>query len=669
MLSKEVQETMQRVRHFLLCSAVLLTAALGTAGAQSSAESVKSPDGNLEFTFETASGNQPAATGGQLGYRVSYRGKPLILRSQLGLELQNTRPLGAAVTITSASRGSADETYRLVVGKANPVRDRYNSLRIEVTEAGESGRKLVMEARAYDDGVAFRYVMPEQAQAGEFRLVKEGTQFRISKDAIAYPILLRSYRTSYENEFVRLNLTRIDQDMIVGLPLLMEAPGVAWVAITEAGLDQYAGMYLCGAPGNGNTLLQMRLSPNLDDPKLAVIGSLPHRSPWRVLLVGDEPGRLIESNMLVNLNPPSAIADTSWIKPGKSAWSWWSGNSTTGSALKGGMNTETMKYYTDFAADAGLEYLLVDGGWSSRNDVTKSNPNIDVPEIVRYAGSKKVKVWLWLHWTSVDKQMEQAFPLYEKWGIVGVKIDFMDSNDQRMVDFYHRVAKKAAEHHLMVDYHGAYPPNGMQRTWPNVLTHEGVMGLEYLKWSASVDPDHNVMLAFTRMLAGPMDYTPGGFDNRSKGDLESRNRDPMVMGTRAHQLALYAVFESPLQMVSDRPGAYEGQPTFEFIRSVPTSFDETRVISGEVGQYITVARRQDKEWYVGSITNWTARNLEIPMSFLGAGNYSAEIYADAPDADRLPKNVTISKQRVNRTTKLSVRLAPGGGHAMRIRPQ
>lgn len=653
MLAEEVQKTMRWVCHFFIGSAVLLAAAF--------AESVKSPDGNLEFTFETASG--------QLGYRVSYRGKPLILRSQLGLELQNARPLGAAVTITSASQGSVDETHRLVAGKANPVRDRYNSLRIEVTEAGEPGRKLVMEARAYDDGAAFRYVMPEQAQAGEFRLVKEGTQFLISKDAIAYPIFLKNYRTSYENAFVKLNLSRIDQDMIMGLPLLMEAPGVAWVAITEAGLDEYAGMYLGRAPGGNAALLEARLSPNLDDPKLAVIGSLPHRSPWRVLLVGDQPGRLIESNLIVNLNPPSAIADTSWIKPGKSAWSWWSGNSTTGSTLKGGMNTATMNYYTDFAAKSGLEYMLVDGGWSSRNDVTKSNPTIDVPEIVRYAASKNVKVWLWLHWTSVDKQMEQAFPLYEKWGVVGVKIDFMDSNDQRMVDFYHRVAKKAAEHHLMIDYHGAYPPNGWQRTWPNVLTHEGVMGLEYLKWSAAVDPDHNVMLAFTRMLTGPMDYTPGGFDNRSKGDFEARNRDPMVMGTRAHQLALYAVFESPLQMVSDRPGAYEGQPGFEFIRGVPTSFDETRVISGEVGQYITVARRQDKAWYVGSITNWTARNLEIPLSFLGAGNYSAGIYADAPDADRLPKNVSISKQRVNRTTTLTIKLAPGGGHAMRIRPE
>ncbi len=638
-------------------------AALVFAACAAGAEIVTSPGGAIHLTVETLEN-------GQLAYEVAVNGRPLLLPSKLGLDLQGQPLLGPEVTLGSVSRGSVDASFDVVTGKANPVRDRYNWLKVDASGSRRWERRITIEARVYDDAVAFRYVVPQQESIRQLRLAKELTQFHVSKDATAYPLFLKDYRTSYENILSKSPLSRIPQAATIGLPLLINVPGVAWMAITEADLDEYAGMYLGTAAGEmSNSTLEVRLSPSITEPELAVTGTLPHRSPWRVLLVGTEPGRLIESNAIVALNPPPAITDTKWIRGGKAAWSWWSGNSATGAGFEGGMDQRTMQYYTDFAAQSGLEYLLVDAGWAARGDVTRMQPRIDIPELVKYAAARNVNVWLWLHWTSVDRQMEEAFPLYEKWGVTGVKIDFMDSNDQRMVDFYHRVVKKAAEHHLMVDFHGAYPPTGLQRTYPNLMTHEGVLGLEYNKWSAVPDPDHNVMLAFTRMLAGPMDYTPGGFENATRADFVARNKDPMTMGTRAHQIALYAVFESPLQMVSDRPGAYKDQPAFEFIRAVPTTWNQTRVLKAEVGEYVSIARRHGKEWYVGTITNWTPREIDLPLEFLEPGKYDAEIYSDAADSDRSPKNISIRKQPVDRSTVLRVTMAPGGGHAVRIRPR
>ncbi len=385
--------------------------------------------------------------------------------------------------------------------------------------------------------------------------------------------------------------------------------------------------------------------------------------------------------MVANLNPPSAIGDTSWIKPGKTPWDWWNGSQAKGVAHPG-KNNETMKYYIDFAARNKFEYMLIDAGWAAgfpampgqaaqsrrRADLTKSIAAIDMPMLVEYAKSKNVRLWLWAHFRDMYDQMDDAFGQYEKWGIAGVKVDFMDRTDQWMVNWYRTAAQKAANHHLMIDFHGAFKPDGMQRTYPNVLTREGVMGAEYNKWSARITPKHDVTLAFTRMLAGPMDYTPGGFDNVTRENFVARNRAPMVMGTRAHHTALYVVFESELQMVSDSPDAYDGQKETEFLKAVPASWDETRVLNGVPPKYITVARRRGNEWFVGSITDWDARELDVPLNFLGSGNYDAEIYADGPNAAVQPKDSVVERRRVNAQSVLKVKLAPGGGNAMRIVP-
>jgi len=461
-------------------------------------------------------------------------------------------------------------------------------------------------------------------------------------------------------------------EMLVGFPLLLHEPGVAWLAITEADLEGNSAMYLVSP---ALQTLESKLAPGITDPGICVQGTLPHHSAWRVIQVASDPGRLIESNVVTSLSPPPRIQDISWIHAGRSAWDWWSGRVDQNG--RPAFTTQNMKRYVDFAAQEGLEYMLVDAGWQqggsdadiiAPGDITKMNGSVNIPEVVRYAGGKGVKVWIWVNWAALDRQMEEAFPLYRKWGVAGVKIDFMSRDDQQMIAFYYRVAETAARYHLMVDFHGATKPTGMERTWPNVLGYEAVAGMEHNKWTRRDNPGHELMLPFTRMLAGAMDYTPGGFDNSTREGFVARNERPMVMGTRAHQLAMYVVYFAPFQMVSDDPLAYRDQPSFQFIHDVPATWDETRVLNGEPGEFITIARRRGAEWFLGSMTNWTPRKFEVPLAFLGAGRYRAEIYADAEDADRLPKNVAIRKQTVDAGTRLNVRLAPGGGLAVRFVP-
>ena len=631
--------------------------------------SLTSPDGRIQLSFSVA--KQTNTSTGELTYAVSFQGKPVVVNSPLGLQLERETALGAMVrSISGGSVSKIDESYTVPAGKANPIRNLCNALSLKVDEVAGS---FTVEARAYNDGVAFRYLLP--APQNEVRIENERTRFRLAKDGMTYPLVLRNYRTSWEDNYRAVPLSGISPESLIALPFLAEVPGAAWIAITEANLDNYPGMYL-RRDGNDDFTLSARLSPRLDDPSYSAYLRGALQTPWRIVMIADDPGRLIESNIVTNLNPPSAIADTSWIKPGKAAWDWWSGSTADNVNFTPGMNTATMKHYIDFASSAKLQYMMVDAGWArkvarsgpydSGSELSETNPDVNIAEIISHAKQKNIGVWLWAHWLDVDRQMEQVFPLFEKWGVAGVKIDFMDRDDQEMVNFYRRVAAKAAQHHLMLDFHGAFKPDGLRRTYPNVLTREGVMGLEYNKWSGRITPDHNVMLAFTRMLAGPMDYTPGGMRNATKEQFEPRGLKPMVMGTRAHQTALFVVYESPFMMVSDYPEAYASQKELAFISAVPTTWDETRVLNARVGDYITIARRRAKEWYVGSIAGSHGAELSIPLSFLGPGNWNAEIYSDAQDAAQNPTHTVLEKQAVNSSTVLKVKLVSGGGQAVRI---
>jgi alpha-glucosidase len=659
-------------RRNLFQCVVFLSLVCLALGPSSTAATLSSPDGKLSLSLETVAdaGIPPAQ---RLVYTVQFCGKQVIEPSALRLEFEGQPSLGADVRIVNTTASSEERTYRLVTGKASQVRDRYNALLVDLEEPGAMARKLTIEARAYDDAVAFRYVVPEQKPINRFRLTKEGTEFRVAQDATAYALVLPNFRSGYESEYLKLPISAFSNQggvasrVLIGLPLLMEIPGVAWIGIAEADLRDYSSMYLMNPSGSwAGHWFESVLAPSIEDPDVIVKGSLPHHSAWRVLLVGDQPGRLVESNVITSLNPESEIADTSWIRAGRASWDWWNGS--LGADGKRSYTTQTMKYYVDFAAKSGFEYMLVDAGWSDKNDITKMNGSVDVPELVRYAQQKGVKVWIWLLGNAVDRQMDEAFPVYEKWGVAGLKIDFILLDDQHGINFYYRVAKKAAEHHLMLDFHGATKPSGIERTYPNILGYEAVLGMENAKVGRRDNPDYHTTIPFTRMLAGPMDYTPGAFDNSTREDFIPRMESPMVMGTRAHQLAMYAVFQAAFQMVSDTPKAYENQPDFRFIQNAPASWDETRVLNGQPGEYVTIARRHGKEWFLGSLNNWNARQLDVSLDFLAAGSYTAEIYSDAADAKQHPKNARIERKPVNRTSHLQLTLAPGGGYAAQLTP-
>jgi alpha-glucosidase len=395
--------------------------------------------------------------------------------------------------------------------------------------------------------------------------------------------------------------------------------------------------------------------------------------------MADSPGKLIESTTILNLNDPCAIEDTSWIKPGKAAWDWWSGPVAPGKHFDVGTNNETVKYFVDFAAEMHLQYMVVDEGWyadkDSRKrkdydyDLTKTVPEIDLPMLIKYAKQRKVGLVLWMHWVPVSKQMDRVFPYLHKLGIKGVKVDFMDHDDQQMVEFYHRVVKCAAKNHLLIDLHGAYKPTGLMRTYPNFVTQEGVMGAEYNKWSMRITPSYNLTLPFTRMAVGPMDYTPGGFRNVTVEQFEKHSTAPLVMSTRAQELAKFVVFLSPLQMVADYPGAYENEQGTEFIKAVPSNWDETRVLAGEIGKYIVVARRKGDTWYLGAMTNESPAKLSVELDFLGNGNYTLSGFKDGPNAAKNATDVLKVSMPVNSSTKLELNLAPAGGFAAALTPR
>jgi alpha-glucosidase len=654
-----------------LATAALLLSLLPARSARAADElTVASPDGKVVISFALKSNPQPYLPGVRAYYRVSYGGVPVLTDSPLGLDFEGAPPLDHDFEITGTDRHSRGESWTNRFGALRNVPDHYNQLRISLREKPAPGRQVDVIFRAYNEGATFRYFLPQQTALEKFTLMAENTGFYFARDASAFALNKGRFNTDNEGEYLRTNLNAIKPASIINLPLLVEVPGGPWVALLEADLTDYAGMYVGGVPGFENALVS-KLSPGPDRMDQVFIGSTPKATPWRVLLINDRPGGLIESNYLVlNLSAPSAIADTSWIVPGKAAWDWWSGDYDENVDFKPGMNTPTMEHYIDFAAEHHLEYMLVDAGWYPAKKYTDAGniltyvPEVNVPEIIAYGKQKGMKVLLWVYWEAIDKQMDAALDLYSKWGAAGIKVDFMNRDDQEMVNFYERLARKTAEHHLVLDYHGAYKPTGLRRTYPNLLTREGVMGLEYNKWSDRSTPVHNVTIPFTRMLAGPMDYTPGCFNNATREQFKPRNLDPMCQTTRAQQLAMYVVFESPLVMLSDYPEIYDHNPEMEFLDKVPTVWDETKVVNGEPAQYVTIARRHGDNWFLGAMTNWDSRDLEIPLNFLGTGEFEAQIFADGANADKVATSVAISKKPVKAGDNLTIHLASGGGAAV-----
>ena len=618
-----------------------------------------SPDGNIVFTLNT---NKNIAT-----YAIAYQNNFLIKNSKLNLVFEDNGMLKNADTHPPVFT-EVNENYDLIVGKAKRVNNHYKQVIISLSTI--NSYKVNLEVRAFKDGIAFRYILPKQNKTS-FTLLEEQTQFNFTTDPIIKALLLPNYTSSHEGLYTTMPLSKIKEDTLMDMPSLFQLPNQTFVAITEAALLDYAGMYLIKHKG----VLSGKLSPLPNQINIKVKAILPHKSPWRVILISNRVGALIESNIITSLNEPSKIKDWSWLKPGTTTFPWWNGTIIPDN-IKGGNNFETNKYYIDFSAAnnikshtiveyGGHEWYTNDGeGYQPGNnvDITKPVAELDIKKVCDYAKSKNVEIRVWTHWKALYPKLDKAFALFEKWGINGMMVDFLDRDDQEMVNIQTEILQKAAKHHLHIQFHGAYKPTGLSRTYPNELTREGTLNYEHDKWDNMVSPDADMDIFFTRMLAGSTDYHLGGFRALPYSKFVVQNFRPYVMGTRCHMLAMYVVLENYLPMICDYPDAYIGEPGFEVLKNIPTTWNETHVPNAKVGEYISIARRKNDTWYIGTITNLTAREIKLKLNFLLAGNYSAEIYSDAPDNNENANHLIKKNKVVNHSTILNLVLSSGGGN-------
>jgi len=645
------------VRPLLVVSCLVLQFAAfrafgSEAGGSDSQMTVASPEGKVVVRVKAS----------PFSYSVSFNGAAVVVDSPLGLDLKG-QVASEKMTLVESHQSTQDATTTPVWGKTNSIRNHYNELTLTFTDGGTPAHQLGMVVRAYADGVALRYRLPEQG--GSFVVTRERTGFRFRGDPTVWATTYPAFHNSSEQHYPRGRVSDLTTGSIVGLPLLAELKPDLYAAIAEADLTDWAGLSL--RPDNDG--LVASLSPRLDGNGL-VAGTLPHDSPWRVIMLGTTPGALIESSLIENLSLPSAIADTSWIKPGMTAWDhWWSGDTK--------VDNETIKEYIAFAGEMGFPYQLIDWHWygepdDPKSDITKPDESLDWKGILQFAKDRHVREWLWLHSGDVNRalkagKLDAAFAVYEQWGIAGVKIDFMDSDDQAMVNWYISVVQAAAAHHLMVDYHGAFKPTGLRVTYPNLLTREGVLGNEYNKFSSRVTPTHKLTIPFTRMLVGPMDYTPGGFLNRSPAEWK-QTTPTEVIGSRAQELALFVVYWSPLTCVTDAPEHYRNQPGLDFLRVVPTVWDETRVLDGAVGEHIVIARRSGKRWFVGGMTADQAYSYRLSLGFLGSGSYTAHLYLDPAKAGARYEALDQNTRKVTQKDTLTLNMRVAGGAALYFEP-
>jgi len=609
----------------------------------------------------------------RIRYSVSWTGREVISPSPVSMTLGGNLVLGQNPKIlNSGTRSLCEKSMPAVREKRAIVTDRFNELSLNFR--GDYG----IIWRAYDDGVAYRFLT---AMKGKIQIVGEEATFCFPENETVFFPFIKSFQTPFEAGYASVPLGDIGPGQFGFAPVVVNSRSGMKIAITESDLFDYPGMFLAGIE-RGRPALAGKFAPfpleekQTRDRTVVVAKEADYIAetagrrayPWRVIVIAEKDGNLIESDIVYRLARPVALKDTAWIKPGKVAWDWWNANNISGVDFKSGLNTETYLSYIDFAAKFGLEYVILDEGWSSPADLFQVNPEIDMATLLARAKDKDVGLILWCVWLTLDRQLESALDMFALWGVKGIKVDFMDRDDQKMVNFYWQTAEAAAKRHLIVDFHGAHKPTGMRRAYPNVLTTEGVMGLEYSKWSSSITPEHDLLIPFIRMLAGPMDFTPGAMRNAQEKQFRPIFNVPMSQGTRCHQLAMYVAYESPLQMLCDAPSAYMKEPeAMEFLSAVPTTWDETIVLDARIGDYLVVARKNGEDWYLGAMTDGTPRTLEIETKFLGSGAWTADIYRDGANAARFASDFKKEKKTMTAGDKIRIELAPGGGWAARIR--
>jgi alpha-glucosidase len=624
---------------------------------------ISSPDSKISLTV---------SVGNEIKWSVSREGKELLTDSKIAMILADGRSLGENEKVKKALVSQLNDIIiPVVANKKSSITDNCNVLTITFSSG------FSIQFRAYNDGVAYRF---ETSLKEDITVKNEISEFLFPSGSFAWYPLETSFMSHNERTFIYSSIDTLVNKHLASLPALFQVGGTD-VLITESDIEDYPGMWIKGA-GSGKISGIWSKYPDAEklvgDRNLFITSTKDYIAktkgtrtfPWRVFVIAPSDVKLLESDLVFKLAQPNKIADTKWIKPGHVAWDWWNANNIYGVDFQSGINNDTYKYYIDFAAKNGIEYIILDEGWYRQANVLEQIPDINIPELCQYAEKKHVGIILWVVWKSFWDKIDEAVALYEKWGVKGVKVDFMQRDDQKVVNFYLEAARKTAEHHLLLDFHGAYKPDGLGRTWPNALTREGVKGMENDKWSKDINPDHDATLPFTRMVAGPMDYTPGAMVNMDKANFTANYTRPESQGTRAHQVALYVIYESPLQMLCDSPSNYiKEQETTDFIVNIPVVWDDIVGIDGKVGDYLLLARRSGKNWFVGAITDWTSRDLDLDLSFLPAGNYSMEIFRDGINADKYAGDYKLLKTSVKSGDKMKIHLAPGGGWAARIKPE
>lgn len=633
---------------------------------------VKSPNGKIDLALENEV---------KISWSVKYENTEVIAPSTISLTLGDGVVLGNNAKVLRTENSKVNTSFATPFYKKETVLDEYN----ETIVYFKGNYGLIL--RAYNDGVAYRFFTSKK---GQIIIENEEANFNFSKDHKAYVPYVRDlrendmYTSAFECNYVEIPLSKFVKDSLAVTPLLIDLGDGKKAAIIEADLEDYPGMFLTGGsqeqPGLKGIFAHYPKEERLGgfnhmnymvvkrEPYIAQTSGT-RNFPWRAIIISENDKDLLNNDMVQKLATPSQITDVSWIKPGKVAWDWWNDWNISKVDFKAGINTETYKYYIDFAAKNKIEYVVLDEGWSEETDMLKISPSMDIEELINYGKQKNVNIILWASWYAINQVLDDAFSKYSELGVKGFKIDFIDRDDQKMVKSLYHIAEKAASYKLLVDFHGMYKPTGIQRTYPNIINFEGVKGLENVKWTPNDDmPYYATCIPFIRMLAGPMDYTPGAMRNVTKADFRPSNSMPMSQGTRCHQLAMYIVYEAPLQMMADSPTAYmKEQESTTFISKIPTTFDETIALDGKVGEYLAIARRKGDTWYVGGLTNWSAREQTIDLSFLGKGTYSAEIFKDGINATKDATDYKREIVKVSNTDKLTLNMANGGGFAISIK--
>lgn len=642
--------------------------------AQAKVFNISSPDGRLRAEVNV---------GQSVTYSLAFSGQELLSQTPLSMTLADGTTWGVGSKLTSSKASKHSGVIKAAFYKKAEVRDDYNQLLLRFR-----GFNIVF--RAYNEGLAYRFEATGKATSN---IQNEQMQLRFVKDFPVWMGYVRDqgdledmFHNSFENDYTLINVSQFDSKRLAFLPFIVKADAGVRLVVAESDVENYPCMFI--EKGSEPQSLESKFAPYPKEIRQGGHNMLeqlvkkredyiahcdgPRTFPWRILAVAATDADILGNDMVYRLASPSRLDDVSWIRPGKVAWEWWNDWGIYGVPFRAGINTDTYKYYIDFASRKGIEYIILDEGWAvnKRADLMQIVPEINLKEIVEYGKKKGVGIILWAGYKAFDRDMERVCKHYAELGVKGFKVDFMNRNDAECVAFHYRAAATAAKYHLLLDFHGTYPPTGLNRTYPNVLNFEGVFGMEQNKWGPIAKNDqvtYAVTVPFARMFAGQMDYTQGAMINAQRSQYFANNSRPMSQGTRCEQLAEYIVFFSPLNMLCDSPVNYDANPRCtEFIAQVPVVWDETVPLRSSIGEYVAVARRSGQKWFVGALTNWSPRDLELDLSPLKVAGRKAKVYHDGVNADRYGEDWAVDEVVIPSDGKLSVHLAPGGGVAVEL---